>query len=924
MTKALKTANRGDLQVLGKASVRIRGKRGRWVTVQTLVVRNLICKLIISADDQKLLGMLPPGYPDAVCVANDPEGLRMSKLEQFADVISDEAKGGTLKGDPMTIHLSDRTISPLRVFTAKRIPIHLQNDADKLRDNLLKAGIIKRVDEPTDWISPAKFLPKPNGKGVRLVTDFTHLNRAVRRPVHPFPSAQDIVRMVRPGSRVFAKLDAIHGYFQVPLDEESQKLTTVLLPDGKYCYTSAPMGLSSSGDEFCRRTDDAFRGLDYVAKIVDDVLIQADDYEQLSVRIDEFLERCREFGINMSEKKFEVGECVKMAGYIVSSLGIMPDPDKSMAIAKFPQPKNISELRGFLGLANQFSVFFPELTQLALPLRGLLKKNTPFFWSPDIDMAFRKCREFLSGPAVLKPFDPQLETILLTDASRLHGLGYVLLQSEGPGKVRLVQAGSRSVSAAEQNYASVELECLAVQWAALQCSYYLQGMPHFQIITDHKPLIGIFSKNITDIDNDRLRRIREKIMHLTFTITWSAGKEHLIADALSRSPVESAVCAVSEVSDFSGEIARVIRDDPAFGFIRAAAVSDAMYQQVAEAVRSDRPELAPAFQKLFHDLSIVPLAEGGFIVMNGERVVLPDKAKGNLLRILHKPHCGITKTLARAKQLFFWFGMNNDITQLIAQCDKCQEIRPSQQREPMTLEIAHYPMEKMGIDLFHAGNSMYLVCVDRFSGFTLVKALKATTTAAVCNHLEEWFSLLGYPRFIRTDGGPQFRDVFRDWCVLHHIILETSSPYNPASNGLAEAGVKNAKHLLLKCKSRAEFGAAMLEWRNTPRADGVSPAEAFFGRAPRGALPDARSHAMSPLQAERARSLKKGHDARALALPLAPLSPGTRIRVRDPVTGQWGRLGTITQAREHGRSYWLDLDGGGRTMRTRRFLRPVA
>ena len=98
----------------------------------------------------------------------------------------------------------------------------------------------------------------------------------MQRPAHPFPCATDILRTVKPSSKLFAKLDAVHGYFQVPLDEESQLLTTFLLPDGKYCYTGAPMGLCSSGDEFCQRTDEAFVGLPFLSKIVDDAMIQAD------------------------------------------------------------------------------------------------------------------------------------------------------------------------------------------------------------------------------------------------------------------------------------------------------------------------------------------------------------------------------------------------------------------------------------------------------------------------------------------------------------------------------------------------------------------------------------------------------------------------------------------------------------------------
>ena len=108
--------------------------------------------------------------------------------------------------------------------------------------------MITPVTETTDWCSPAFFLAKADGIRVRLVTDYTKLNKFVKRPVHPFPATRDIIQSVPKGQKVFAKLDAVHGYFQLALDEESSFLTTFLLPQGKFRYLRAPMGLNASSD----------------------------------------------------------------------------------------------------------------------------------------------------------------------------------------------------------------------------------------------------------------------------------------------------------------------------------------------------------------------------------------------------------------------------------------------------------------------------------------------------------------------------------------------------------------------------------------------------------------------------------------------------------------------------------------------------
>ena len=119
------------------------------------------------------------------------------------------------------------------------------------------------VDGPEPWCAPAFFVPMGDGISVRMVTDFTHINRFVIRPVHPFPSVQDILQCIPAGTAFLAKMDAIHGYFQLALDEESSRLTTFLLPSGRYRYLRAPMGLSSSSDEWCRHSDTVLEGLPY-------------------------------------------------------------------------------------------------------------------------------------------------------------------------------------------------------------------------------------------------------------------------------------------------------------------------------------------------------------------------------------------------------------------------------------------------------------------------------------------------------------------------------------------------------------------------------------------------------------------------------------------------------------------------------------
>ncbi len=161
----------------------------------------------------------------------------------------------------MTIHLrNDIPIRQRQATVTRQIPIHLQDSADKVIQDLLDAGIIVPVHEPTEWTSQGHFVAKPDGSA-RLVTDYTQLNKFVKCPVHPFPSSQDIIQSVHPDSRVFATFDCKFGYHQVKLDHCSSLLTTFLIPQGRFRYTRAPMGLNASGDEFCRRSDEVIHGV---------------------------------------------------------------------------------------------------------------------------------------------------------------------------------------------------------------------------------------------------------------------------------------------------------------------------------------------------------------------------------------------------------------------------------------------------------------------------------------------------------------------------------------------------------------------------------------------------------------------------------------------------------------------------------------
>jgi transposase InsO family protein len=175
--------------------------------------------------------------------------------------------------------------------------------------------------------------------------------------------------------------------------------------------------------------------------------------------------------------------------------------------------------------------------------------------------------------------------------------------------------------------------------------------------------------------------------------------------------------------------------------------------------------------------------------------------------------------------------MANDVRTVIDSCEACQEHRQGPHFEPEVKRIASYPMEAVSVDLMEVKGVKYLVMVDRFSSYPLVKVVRTATTSAITKILSSWFNEFGWPKSIGSDGGPQFREQFKEFCASKKIVHELSSVRNPQSNGLAEAGVKRIKYLMEKCRTKEEFEAGLFAFRNAPMADGrPAPAVAFHGR----------------------------------------------------------------------------------------------
>ena len=444
---------------------------------------------------------------------------------------------GKMVGPPFKIQLHEGA-TPWAITAPRRIPYGLMDKVKAELQRMENLGVIQKVEEPTDWCHPIVIVFKDNGE-IRLCIDLTKLNPHIKREYRILDSVEDcLARIGR--AKYFTKLDANSGYWQVPSDSESQKLTTFITPFGRYCCLRSRFGINSLPEHFSGRMDGIIEGCEGVVKVMDDLLISGEDVDSLRRRTKKLVQRLAENGVTLNRQKcqFEQRE-IKFAGYIVDQEGVKADPEKVTAVAKFKSPINLTELKRFMGLVNQLAPFSDRIASLATPVRDLLSTSNHWLWTKQHEKAFQEIKEELVSTPVLGRYEVNRATKIATDCSRNIGLSFILSQQHGQ-VWKPVMYGSRFLTPAEKNYAMVELECSAVVWACDRLRLYLVGLPHFVVETDHKPLVPILNVKCIDQLSPRLQRLRMKLMAYNFTAVWIPGKQHYAADALSRAPVREA------------------------------------------------------------------------------------------------------------------------------------------------------------------------------------------------------------------------------------------------------------------------------------------------------------------------------------------------------------------------------------------------
>ena len=650
-------------------------------------------------------------------------------VREFPSIFSGQVSA--MEGELFKISLMENA-QPFSVKAPRAVPFAYREKLQQELDSLQQQDIIAPVVQPTEWCAPIVVAPKKGTDDIRLCVDLSKLNRYVRRERYQSPTpAEAVADIAASEAQVFTILDAKKGYHQCLMDEQSQLLTTFLTPFGRFKYKRAPYGLSLIAEHYNRRMAEAFDGLSGFRRVVDDIVIYDKDEASHINHVRQFLQRCQERHITLNKEKCRFScRQVTFAGLKLSSEGYQIDSTITEAITEFPTPSSRTDLQSFFGLTNQLSTSTDKTATLLEPLRPLLSTKKEFTWTADHDIALMTAKQHLSTSQVLAFFNVSRPTRLCTDASR-QGLGFILQQQSPTGQWVLVQAGSRFLSEAESRYAVIELEMLAVAWAANKCKTFLMGLQNFQVITDHNPLISILNNHrLDEIDNPRLQQLKTKLMAFNLTAKWCKGDTNRAPDALSRYPVwkphQSDSLAEYDEDNLPGlsaaEIRAIVNEDNHSNIrmqeLRDHAKTDEAYMQLKETIvkgfpdhKKQLPEALRQYWQVCRELSIED-----DLILYGCRLLIPTAMHKTILAHLHLAHQGITLTKQRARLTLYWPGMDNDIENIITSCTQCQDHLPSNHKEPLQAKPRPVrPFQEAAADFcYHAGRS-YLVWVDCYS-----------------------------------------------------------------------------------------------------------------------------------------------------------------------------------------------------------------
>ncbi|TQE09442.1 hypothetical protein C1H46_004935 [Malus baccata] len=601
----------------------------------------------------------------------------------------------------------------------------------------------------------------------------------------------------------------------------------------------------------------------FVIVFIDDILVysksEADHVQHLTL----VLEKLREHRLyaKFSKCQFWLEE-VAFLGHVISAQGILVDPQKIAAVENWEQPRTVTEVRSFLGLASYYRRFVKNFSVIALPLTKLTRKEVKFEWDSKCEQSFQQLKHFLTHAPVLALPDDDGNFEIYSDAS-LNGLGCVLMQH---GNV--IAYASRQLKIHEKNYPTHDLELAAIIFALKIWRHYLYG-EKCKIFTDHKSLQYIFTQKELNL---RQRRWLELLSDYDCTIEYHPGRANVVADALSRKSqgrvnalYASRIPLLADLRSTGVQLGLEDQEEMVIGreeaLLASFQVRPILMDRILEAQGSNEEVqslILGVSQGKKKDLNV---RESDGMLMQDKRMYVPknEELKKEILDEAHisayAMHPGGTKMYHTIRPFYYWPGMKREIAEYVSRCAICQQVK-AERKKPFglmqPLPVPQWKWENITMDFVYKlpstrnGYDGIWVIVDRLTKsahfipvrekYSLNKLAELFITKIVKYH--------GVPVNIVSDRDPRFTSKF--WTAFQEALgtrLLYSTAYHPQTDGQSERTIQTLEDMLRSSVMQfdedwhAKLDLMEFAYNNSYHSSiGMAPFEALYGKACRTPL----------------------------------------------------------------------------------------
>ncbi|KAB2595534.1 S ribonuclease [Pyrus ussuriensis x Pyrus communis] len=586
-------------------------------------------------------------------------------IRHFPDVFPEDLPGLPPDRDmEFTIELLPGN-NPISLTPYRMAPAELRELKVQLQE-LVDKGFIEPNTSP--WGAPVLFVRKKDGT-LRLCIDYRQLNRVTIKNSYPLPRIDDLFDQLR-GACVFSKIDLRSGYYQLKISRDDVPKTAFRTRYGHYEFLVMPFGLTNAPAAFMDLMNRVFQPyLDrFVIVFIDDILVYSKSKAEHVQHLTLVLKRLREHQLyaKFSKCQFWLDQ-VAFLGHVISAQGILVDPQKVAAVEKWEQPRNVIEVRSFLGLAGYYRRFVKDFSVIALPLTRLTRKDVKFEWDDKCEQSFQQLKYCLTHAPVLALPDDSGDFEVYSDAS-LSGLGCVLMQ-----------------------HGRKELNLRQRRWMELLSDY--------DCTIDYHP-------GRANIVADALSRKSQGRIN-----AWYASHIPLLADLRSTG-------------------VRLEAEDREVALLANFQVRPILVDRVLEAQVADREtqELIQARDRgRRRDLRV---RDSDDMLMQESRMFVPNNLdlKKAILDEAHisayAMHPGATKMYHTIRPFYYWPGMKREIAEYVSRCAVCQHVKAERKKSfglLQPLPIPEWKWENITMDFVyklprtHNGFDGIWVIVDRLT-----------------------------------------------------------------------------------------------------------------------------------------------------------------------------------------------------------------